>query len=335
MTLLSLDTPSYIKRTKVCVNFVESKRIGPDVFNIDYESELPLLIQNVIGIELTNYAFETYIFPTFAGRFKTLLPDQMYQNGLPIDNIRNTVNGSKTVDIELGDAAGVDTITLTFDFEALTFTPPERVSIANTLIEFAVDYLGWFALVLDTVIYPALPIVGAFDPAAYRLDGTLSGVAPVTLNIRRILAPFDYGQIRFLFATGPSNRDSAYKQMGFAKEDTIPDAITNGVVGTFLPNPTPFRYIDINIREFSEFKPVARAYALTKTHQQPFNSVPETTRLLSRPLQRLTSLHINISVAGGLPPANFGSRNHNLEFEILSLEPSIDIPSWVTQKIMY
>ena len=198
MTLLSLDTPSYIKRTKVYTNFIESKSLNPDVFNIVYEAELPLLVQNVVGIELTNYAFSTFIFPTFVGRYKTVLPNQLYEDGLPIDYVRNPINGSKTIDIELGDAAGVDTISLTFDFEAITFTPPLQYSLTNVMFEQAVDYLSLFALVFSTVIYPALPIVGAFDPAAYALDGNFSGVAPVTMNIRRILAPFDYGRVRFL-----------------------------------------------------------------------------------------------------------------------------------------
>lgn len=327
MTLLSLDTPSYIKRTKVRTNFIERHKLDPDRFDIDYEFELPLLIQNVVGIELTNYAFSTYLFPTFAGRYKS-----------PVSwegtNIRNKINGSKTVDMEFGDAAGIDTITVTFDFERIEFSG-SVLTMANQFIVNPSDYIVMFALVLDSYIYPSLPVVGAFDPAEYTLNGNFDGHSPISLNIRRILAPFDYGRVRFLFATGPSNRDSAHKQMGFDKVDTTPDPITNGVLSKYIPNSSPFRYIDINIREFSEFKPVARTFAGFTTHCHPWNPTPRTTRLLSRPLQRLTSLNINISLAGGLPPANFGSRNHNLEFEILSLEPSVNIPSWVAQKIMY
>ncbi len=327
MTLLSLDTPVYIKRTKVRTNFVERHKLDPDMFDIDYEFELPLLIQNVVGIELTNYAFSTYLFPTFAGRFKS----PVAWEGV---NIENKINGGKTVDIEFGDADGIDTITLTFDFERIDFSGA-TLTMANRFIANATDYTAMFAIALGLYIYPALPVVGAFDPADYTLDGSLDGHSLISLNIRRILAPFDYGRVRFLFATGPSNRDSAHKQLGFDKVDTTPDPITNGVLAQYIPNPSPFRYIDINIREFDEFKPVARAFAGFKTFSQPWNPTPRTTRLLSRPLQRLTSLNINISLAGGLPPANFGSRNHNLEFTILSLEPSVDIPSWVTQKISY
>ena len=334
MTLLTLDTPRYIKRTKVYTNYIESNTLDPNVFDIDYEFVLPLLIQNVIGIELSNYSFGTYLFPTFAGRYKSLLPNQLYQDGLPIDYIRNKVNGSKTVDIEFGDAAGIDTITITVDFEEIDFDEGDRVSLANTLIINVKGYTTLFGFLIAVFLYPALPVVGAFDPADYTLDGDTTGLGPISMFIRRTLAPFDYGRVRFLFSTGPSAADSAHKQMGFDKEDTTPDPITNGVLGRYLPNTTPFRYIDINIREFHEFKPVARAYAGFKTHQRPFNPVPHSLRLLSRPLQRLTSLNINISLAGGLPPANFGSRNHNFEFEILSLEPSVDVPSWVVQKIL-
>ena len=334
MPLLTLDTPQYIKRTKVYTNYIESNALDPNVFDINYTFELPLLIQNVIGIELSNYSFGTYLFPTFAGRFKTLLPNQLYQNGLPIDYVRNNVNGSKTVDIEFGDANGVDTITITVDFEEIDFGEGDRVSLANTLIIDVHGYTALFGFLLFAFLYPVLPIVGAFDPAVYTIGGDTTGLGPISLYIRRTLAPFDYGRVRFLFVTGPSAADSAHKQMGFDKEDTTPDPITNGVLGRYIPNTTPFRYIDINIREFDEFKPVARAYGGFKSHQRPFNPIPHSLRLLSHPLQRLTSMNINISIAGGLPPANFGSRNHNLEFEILSLEPSVNVPSWVTQKIV-
>ena len=261
MPLQVLDTPSYVKRTKVFVSFTEKKQADPNDFEMKNKFELPVAIQNVIGIELVNHTFSRNIFPSFVGRYKTTNPSQFYDSsGLLIDGVRNSVNGSNTVDVEFSNAAGVDTIVVSFDFE-FVFLIFIYMSFCNSRMVDSATYLYYFAIVFGLSLYPSLPVVGSFDPNDYNLSIYANGESRIEMYLRRKVAPFDYGRVRLLFATGPTSKDSAHKQMGFDKIDTIPDPINNGVVGQYLPNPIPFRYTDLNIRQFNEFKPLARLLA--------------------------------------------------------------------------
>lgn len=339
MPLQPLNTPSYIKRTRVFPVFRETLTDGevlvPKNFNVAYEFELPQLIQNVIGIELINYSFHNAMISTFVGRYKTLFPHQfeIYSSGEVIDDVRNTVSGSSIVDIELGDPTGVFTTIVSFDWAFIN----ETFSYAGLLIT-ADNLASTFYFFFTLVYYPAIPAVPGFDPNDYNLYTNIvnhTDTGLISMYIQEKLAPFDYGTIRFLFATGPHEADSAYKQMGFDKVDTTPDPTTNGVYAPYPMNGTPFRYMNLNIKEFPEFKPLARLYAQNTSLSAPSNPSSLCVRLLTRPLQRLTSLHIELTLAGDRPPAFYTSRDHELEFEILSLEPSNRIPSWVKQKLVY
>jgi hypothetical protein len=343
MPLQSLDAPSYVKRTRVFPVFRESLKDNenwvPDNFSVRYEFPLDQPVQNVIGIELTNYSFDKAMIPTFVGRYKTPYPNNVITfSGKLVDTVRNSARGSSTVDIEFADPTGEFTTILSFNWAALFLFSADFLSLTGFLFDSAelVVTLFYFFVAFGAILTPPVP---GFTLADYDLRSTSvnqnGGENRINMWIRVSATPLLKGRVRFLFASGPTQSDSAHAQMGFDKVDTTPNAVTNGVVGTYLANVAPFRYLDVNVREFPEFKPLARIYAKSGTMRLPLNNNPGTVRLLQRPLQRLDSLNIDITIPGGRSPSFYSSRDHELEFEILSLEPSIDVPSWVKQKFAY
>lgn len=150
------------------------------------------------------------------------------------------------------------------------------------------------------------------------------------------LAPFNYATIVFLFGSGPNKSDSMARVLGFEPGvDTTPDPVTSGVSAPYLVNVRPFRYFDVSIKEFPEFKPHSRIFLNLDKYSQPTNPNPRCTRLLTRPLQRLSTFTVLVTLPGNRPLSWRGDANHELEFEILSIEPSINIPGWVKQELTF
>lgn len=338
MPLQDLKSPCYIRRTKVCTSFVQRLKddeiMYPKSFAVNHVHELSSLIQNVVGIELVNYSMKTSVMPTFVGRYKSSYSNLFYYDGNRLDGIRNTVPASKLLDIEFADPTGTDTVLVTFDFETDNGFLGIPLSLCGTRYR-DTAYLANFIFALYVNIIAVLPAVGSFDPADYDIGGNTSG-ARFELYMKHKTLPGVYGQARFLFATGPGNQESVYRQLGFDREDTVPDPVHNGIVGKYLPTTEGvFRYADVRVREFPEFSPLARIFGNSALFSAPKNPLPRAVRLLTRPLQRLTTLNIDITLADGMPIPFITSREHQLEFEILSLEPCEKVPSWTKQLLCY
>lgn len=329
MPLKFLDTPHYIKRTKVFVSYrynIEGSTDGltPLTLFQDEAFALPEAIQNVVGIEVRNFVFDRRAVPTFKGARKSFLPE--------VDPpARSRVKRNLILDAEFGDPTGTNTTTLSIDFDNFFFGQSlanYRFRLPNTYVELVNIYLLFG--------FAGLGAVPGFDPADYTLsflDSSLSDTQPYFARIQQDSPPNDYGTVRFLFGTGPNNEDSMHASLGFPNEDTTPDPTFNGVLAPYISNRSPFRYVDINVAEIPELKPVARFHFTKEGYVSPTNTLPRTTRLLDQPLQRMDQITTQLRLSENRPLSSLANRSFEIEYEILSLEPSINIPAWVNQEM--
>lgn len=323
MPLQTLDTPGYIKRTKVFSRFRSNNNQI-----ITYDAELKNEVQNVIGVELKAYRINPYMAPTFVGKY----PDPVVAKE-PSDKV--ATRGNHLLDIRITHPSGSPVLNLTVDIDfffgevSLTGRPltdtNDFVSLltGSILIEVFQDptYASTWANFLPSVV------VANSTTGEYTFNNMFQ------LTFRDTIAPFDYATVELLFGSGPNASESMARVLGFVEGvDTTPDPVTKGAYGDFPVNLTPFRYFDVSIREIPEFKPHSRIFLPLGRFSQPSNPNPRDPRILERPLRRLETFTISIRLERGVFVGWAGDQEHELEFEILSIEPSIDIPGWVQQE---
>ena len=326
MPLQTLNTPHYIKRTKVLTNYRHTlDDSGLPRFTVDYIYELPDLIQNVVGIELRNFAMSNFVSPTWIGRFRTSLP-----NLLPGDDVRSTTPGNHVMDMLVTDEFGVTSLSMVISMD-------DVFGVAISLTGFPFEKDGIITVVGLTIlfIFLAAQPLPVLTPAAYNPEISITGDGRFKVTWQQKLAPFAYASVQALFLTGPNEADSMHRVLGFDKVDTVPDPIDSSLTAPYLVNPRPFRFVDVTIRELPQLRPHSRFFFDKIEFSSPVNQQPPCQRLLQNPIQRLTEITISLRLEGNRSFGHFHNPVHELEFEILSLEPSVNIPGWVDQELMY
>lgn len=327
MPLQTLATPGYIKRTKVFTSF---RADGDQV--ITYQNELKNDIQNVIGVELKAYRINPYMAPTLVGDY----PDPMVSKE-PADRVSS--RGNHLIDIRITHPSGSPVMNLVYDADfavgeiAITGQPMEPSGVPQFI-----QTIQSGILLLITQDPNFATVWNQFNPSTISEDST-SGANTYNnmfrFTMQDTVAPFDYAKVEFLFGSGPNASESMAKVLGFKEGvDTTPDPVTNGAHSDFPLNLTPFRYFDVNIRELPEFKPHSRIFMPLGRFSQPSNPNPRNVRILERPLRRMETLTISITLERGTFVGWAGDQNHELEFEVLSMEPGINIPGWVDQEFI-
>lgn len=323
MSLQTLQTPSYIKRTKVLTTFQAN---GNQI--ITYDGKLKEQVQNVIGVELKGYTVSPSMAPAFVGKY----PDSVNKP------TKVASQGNHLWDVRVTHPSGTPVANFTVDLDFLVGEIPltgrpigddasELLSLmtAGFLLQLYYDpnYAAvWSNFNVEVVLYNE-------DSGRFLFNNQFQ------LTLRDTIAPFDYATVEFLFGSGPNAGESVATVLGFKQGvDTVPDPVTKGAYGDFPVNLTPFRYLDVNIQEFPEFKPHSRIFLPLGKFSQPSNPNPRNVRLLRRPLRNLQTFTVSLRLPIGIFVAWNGDQNHELEFEVLSLEPGARIPGWVDQEFV-
>lgn len=335
MPLKSVETPKYLKRTRIFVDSkdkIADRSKGP----FDYVVRVADPFQNVVGIELVEWNLHGFLSSTFLGRYNSRLPGQS-----SYDTVRSQIPGASTFDVELEDETG--TIFLTVDVN----------------MEEAIGDLSTCGMVLlnDAFFLPALE--GAFNNRLAVVGNATFNTGNVTIDFSVAdsgvlqLVAFRTGtnvplRTRLLFKTGPGAADGAARALGFVEGVDTPRVLalssTPGIgsgsnyttLGTYFYNYQPWRYINVYVDEVkSNFEPLERIYIKrirNPKYRQPCNK-DHNLRLLSEPVRRLDQLSIRLTLDDDHRIADFLDTGHQLTFDVVTLAQETTIPHWVQQKI--
>lgn len=323
MPLLERVGSGYIKRTRVYLSN-QDRATGTD---FSYGIALKDQIQNVVGIELISYQFDKRLAPTFRGRYTigTALPYASASN-----DRRTSPPGNMMVDIQVTNETNTTTMVFTLDLELIvpalpavpyslagrTLTPAELATQLQTAIPLALDAAG----------------SGTLNTSNYDVNTGIDSENRFFLNLSRVGAPGTFAEVIMLFETGANASDSMHRVLGFeTQEDTTPDAATDGVQAAFSVDVAPIRYVDVFVRQFPELNPHSRIY-LTQGDFVRSEDYPNQPRFLTEPVTTLTRLDVTLTFNREQSPNTEADQFHDLGFEILSVEPEMDIPNWVEQK---
>lgn len=287
---------NYIKVHKLFVSSAERNENSRNAY--EYQVDLNTEIQFVVGIEITGFNFPSEIAPTFV------------KKGL---NFR----GTNVVDFEL--QAGALTRQFTFNW------PEKQFSYENVTVPY-LSYVQTLQQLLNQTIENDPDFgVGAPNQAFFLVLAD-----PEEITSVRLSGPGVTG-FRFLFASGPNADDSAFNAMGYNQADT---AFTLNETGPGRTNLKPFRYIDVNVKEAEEFKPLKRIYTTDNIYYGTVRNDPSITRtrlLSSQPIKRLKKMNITITLEGGVVPPVFQGLDHEITFTVFSIANETFVPEWVSQ----
>lgn len=308
MPLQALDSQSYLRRVRLLVD--SDKRDASSLSQFDFVFELPNPFEKVIGLELVGYNMKRDLQ-------QTLVADTP------------TYAGNLFIDVYMDNA--------TFFNDPFYFTVELAPRNYTSITEFAAD--------LETALNDAMDAGG--HPTNNTAFGTSWQVTVADGEISNLLTysvtANSYAQ--FLFGTGPNAHRSAARLLGFAegvdtneyKEYTVPLFGTGFISMPQQRAPVRFnrwRYIDVRIDEFPELDPVARI-PLLSTLDLEEGSDRARLRLLTQPLDELSSMRFKLTMPDGSAPLPRSLGGFDLIFDILLLAPETGIPSWVNQKLVY
>lgn len=344
MPLKRVDTPHYIKRTRL---FVDSKfrEESGSKNGTDYKFKIREEIQNVISMELIGWNIDSLISPTWTGRYNTPTP------GSTTDLVASRTPGAHTYDIfiEDEDSPPVTSLLFTVDMEFMGELP---ASFAWRSLTSASDVVDVFATyVAMSFIY----VTQASDPISYAntnmsIETTSEGV--FQMSVYRDAA-YDAAEppmpSYFLFKSGPTADDNAGRALGFKDtEDTIKPALTttagigsgtNYVLeSSYLINMQPFRYVDIRVKEVeADFSPLSRVYLNRVTKSPPYIrpwNEGFNARLLTSPIRVLKDLSIRLTLDNNTRISTTTVGSHQLTFDVLSLAQVPIVPDWLEQRLL-
>lgn len=337
MPLKILPTDGYIKRHLVLVdskNRVPERSKGP----YDYSVDVPEEIQNVVGLEIVGWNFNSLISPTFVGRY-----DTFFANKDP-SQTPSVIPGIKTFELEIFNETSTASVVLPVDLENLISVSPlsftnMRSKIAHAVQESLDGALGQYGNAAvnntNTTIFATITSVNS----APRLG----------IVAYRSAAPNDPlpATIRFT-DTIEDAEDRAMLPLGFRRGDVqVAEYKTNPVIvlgpayeilSPFEVNEMPLRYIDVFVRQTEgTYSPQDRINLVGDTDAATYaiGDKKPLMRILTDPIRRLERLDIRLQFPQGVRIPESLNINHQLSFEVLSLEQSTSVPSYVKQKFVY
>lgn len=289
----------YIYSTRVSTNNLFE---GPEPGEYSYKVNLPQQIENVIGIELTEWTFPQSLVPPFA--FK--------------DTFQITMKDSAAV---LPDKTFTITIPNVYYTYVYPSSPPNSyVDALQTILNDAI---------VDDIDYG--------DKAVFTVSALTDERTAITLTT--IFPGYTDGQIEFdLLFTSIDETLSPYAIMGFSYLDYSSSSQSNisgiqtiqNITGPEPINLNQFRYVNINLQEIkNEFKPFARIYLRNQQGSTTRNNSYAPVRFLQQPIRTLDTLHIDIKLENGESPQSFAA--HDLTFNVFALSPENSAPDHVKQ----
>ena len=331
MPLYNINTPHYLNRRRI---FIDTDLRDPEMSINQYDSVYRLddLYQKVQSIELVAFNVPRAIFPTFVER-------QTHEDGT--DN-----TGNNLIDIRLRDVPLTQELVFTVTIPPSYFkTATELSTVLGPLIESTMDAQG-----------DAFFNTGAGVAISLFVDTTTSPNEKIIYN-SAIGGNSTIISMEFLFETGTNVADSAWKVLGFIKNQDAGgyDVDTGGFI-TNDPLPSravllqPYRYIDISIEEFPELSPIARIFVTDESitsdtaflsgqppaNASSYNRLKGPRLLSSNPLRHIDTFHLRIRFEGNVRPLpEFDHLGMDFTFDMLILSPEQAIPCWVEQRLAF
>ena len=323
-------TDSYIRHTRVYFSNEDQAVVPTGTALFNYSITLKDEIPNVIGCELTDFTMAKQLTPTFRGRY-------IIGSGVQYASASNTRRASPAgnciFDVRIEDIANATTIVFVVDLELIIPTPPAvPYSLAGRVMSMAsigTEVATAIRLAMNAVGDATINTTNDTLAAGIDSDGCFYCYAYETA------VPANKLEITFLFKTGANISDSPHRVLGFpALVDTIPDPTTNGVQATSAVDPNPIRYVDINITQFRELKPLARLFTKINDNFSSPVDRPNDFRLLTEPPRNLTKLDISLEFNDRQTYSVDADVYHEIGLDIISLESINEKPNWVDQKIL-
>lgn len=317
------DVRKYLRRTRIELDSDErNTNISNNLYSCTFD--LPPGQRNVNSIELIAFNFDRRILPTFTGT-----------------SVNQNAAGNNLLDVYLE--------TYPTPTNTLRFTSTLRVGSYSSATAMAVDVEGALNRDMDAqgdayfTTTNNVEWTVTIEPAA---PGSSDGY--LRAEIRDNNAP-DTIAATFLFGTGDNRASAPCKQFGFPEGVDAGGVTTltlrNGATITKIyPLPSfpvslaPCKYLDVYVREFPEFQPLARVFfqaGLDYTRSQAIVSSrwDARTRLVHAPPRRLNNLTIDLVPQGGFAFEDviLSNAKYTLTFDLLELSPEECVPEWAQQ----
>jgi hypothetical protein len=279
---------TYIKTTRVSTsNLTEAPPSGSYFYSV----QLPLSIQNVVGIELSEWTLPQSLAPPFlfANQFQIVL--------------HGPALADETFDILLGDNYYV-------------YNYPSAP--ANSYVDMVAQVLN-DAVQTSAVYGPKV----AFSVAALANETT--SISLETIPYGGWAGP---GSLTFdlIFTT---IKDSPAKFMGFSQLDyssvsqlNSSSVLVQNITSNALVDLAPFRYVTLSLAEIPEARPLATIYLKNERFSTVRNVGYTPVRFLTNPLRTMSTLTVDIRLENGRRPTSFAE--HDFTFIVYSLSNEVE-----------
>ncbi len=302
---MPLQLPRTNAYCKVQRAFISNKdRV--DGTDYDYTVRLKNPIDYVVGAEVIDFSFNNNLASPFVGHNK--------------------------LDFRLKNPAifGGNWKTLTAIIPLENYTYDTQLNTTNSYVSVVQQAMN-IAIYSDADFANKIDVVFELEPAE-RTE----------INIRTLAYPplvtwpgYGSTEAEFLFGTGPNKDENPSEIMGFPKDTDFPFTIVtdDGILvakalSPFSTNLNRFRYADVLVDEFSEYKPLYRALlSRNEIYQQEQDSNQTRTRLLTNPVRKLEKMTIRIRLQGDVVPSAI--EEHNISFILVYLSNEQVLPNYV------
>jgi hypothetical protein len=280
---------TYIKSTRVSTS---NQAEVPPVGSYFYSVQLPQAIQNVVGVELSEWTLPQALAPPF-----------LYSNTFQI--------------ILHGPSLADETFTVQLGANYFVYNYP--TAPANSYVDMVAQVLN--DAVQSSAVYG--PKV-SFSVAVMANEFT-----SISLETIPYLGWSGPGSITFdlIFTTIP---ESPAKFMGFEVLDYLSNSQLNGssvLVQNITSNSpvdlSPFRYVNVTLGEVPEARPLAQIYLKNERFSTVRNVGYTPVRFLTNPIKTLSTLTVDVRLENGNRPTSFAE--HDFTFIVYSLSNEIQV----------
>jgi hypothetical protein len=311
MPLQQVYGPHYVKRARVFIDPDDRDTRSKDQF--DFVAPLDNLYEHVTAIELVNYNIRGTLQKTFVEE----------ENKFP---------GNNVVDIHLEDVAtGLEVLDFAVTINPAGYTTADDMAAALTL-QFNAQMDAQAHLFFNSSNSVFWTITENTSVNGNNVDQALDFKIEENHTAGTV-------QANFLFSSGANKRNNASLPLGFDEVDT--SVFTVGATTYYTPQPEyrpeffVFRYMDINIKEFNEFKPLARIFLTNENLYTKCETTVSGTRILTEPVKHLQEMRIKITLKGGRKPPIEICSGVDLTFDLLQISRETQVPSWTQQLFKY
>jgi hypothetical protein len=309
MPLQTLPSRNYLRCERIHVNSNDRSDQSKSAF--DFVVPLDQLYEKVVAFELVSWNVPYATAPCIFSETRLTSPNNLLD--VRLTDVPSVV-GSRTFAVEMHEAGYATVEDLAIDLE---------------------NQLMWHMDAEDFEYHTEG--AGAVDPVRFRVtheDGKLN----VTSQMRAGAVFVDNSMsVEFLFTSGPNAGSTPATVFGFTTEaDTLisTSPLILGPVSTFPVILSPFRYIDVFLKDVPELKPMARI-PLSGDLYATENHNTNSFRLLTQPIRNIQELHIQLTMVNGADPEPVTTNGFDFVFDLLLLDPNNCVPTWIQQQLAY